>query len=61
MKGPLWQLRFDQLKITESAYWSIKDLKCSIKSLKNNKTHDPSGLMIEIFKAPVIGQQSSSC
>ena len=34
----------------------MKDLRCSIKTLKNNKTRDPSGLLIELFKAPVIGQ-----
>ena len=33
----------------------MKDLRCSIKTLKNNKTRDPSGLLIELFKAPVIG------
>ena len=30
----LWKLRFDTLKATQPANWSIKDLRCSIKSQK---------------------------
>ena len=55
-KVKLWQLRFDRLKATQSADWVIKDLRIAVKSLKNNKTRDPSGLLIELFKAPVVGK-----
>ena len=40
MKVLLWQLRFKQLKLTKSDNWTIKDLKCTLKSLKSNKTVD---------------------
>ena len=52
----LWKMRFDKLKATQSADWSMKDLRSTLKSLKNNKTRDPCGLLNELFKAPVIGR-----
>ena len=55
-KVALWKLRFSSLRSTKSANWGIKELRDTIKSLKNNKTRDPSGLLIELFKPPVIGQ-----
>ena len=51
----LWNLRFEQLKVTKSRNWNIKDLRCTLKSLKSNKTRDPSGFINELFKPPVIG------
>ena len=54
-KVKLWQLRFERLKETKSKSWSNKDLKTALKSLKTNKTRDPSGLTNELFKHPVIG------
>jgi hypothetical protein len=51
----LWQLRFQYLKVTKSDNWSIKDLRTTLKSLKSNKTRDPSGLLNELIKPPVIG------
>ena len=55
-KVGLWKLRSEKLKETQTPNWSIKDLRSAIKTLKNNKTRDPSGLLNELFKAPVIGQ-----
>ena len=55
-KMALWQLRFNLLRSSKSADWRIKELRNTIKSLKNNKTRDPSGLLVEILKPPVIGQ-----
>ena len=55
-KVVLWKLRFSRLRSAKSANWGIKELRGTIKSLKNNKTRDPSGLLIELFKPPVIGQ-----
>ena len=54
-KVKLWQLRYERVKSTVSPNWSIKQLRGAIKSLKNNKTRDPSGLLNELFKAPVMG------
>ena len=36
--------------------WHIKELRNAIKSLKSNKTRDPNGLLVELLKPPVIGQ-----
>ena len=54
-KVTLWQLRFERLKSTTSDDWSNKDLRTALKSLKSNKTRDPSGLINELFKPPTIG------
>ena len=51
----LWQLRYESLKRIVSPNWSIKELRRTLKSLKNNKTRDPSGLLNELFKSPLIG------
>ena len=59
-KVVLWQLRFEQLKRIKSDNWTIKDLKCTLKSLKSNKTRDTSGLINELFKPPVIGHDLES-
>ena len=55
-KVVLWKLRFKWLRSTKSRNWSIADLQGTLKSLKTNKTRDPSGLINELFKSPVIGQ-----
>ena len=52
----LWNLRFNQLKSEKSQDWQIKELRNAIKSMKSNKTRDPSGLLVELLKPPVIGQ-----
>ena len=49
-------MRFEYLKENKSEIWSIKHLRSTLKSLKSNKTRDPSGLINELFKPPVIGQ-----
>jgi hypothetical protein len=46
-------MRFSQLKVTSD--WSESDLIHTLKSLNNNKSCDPGGLINEIFKPPVIG------
>ena len=55
-KMALWQIRFSLLRSYKSADWRTKELRNTIKSLKNNKTRDPSGLLVELLKPPVIGQ-----
>ena len=54
-KISLWKLRFERLKSTKTESWTIVDLKKALKSLKTNKTRDPSGLINELFKFPTIG------
>ena len=48
-KVKLWKMRYEKLKLTRTDNWSIKDLESSLKSLKSNKTRDPSGLLNELF------------
>ena len=50
-----------EYKMTEctkkvSPDWTLKDLNLVLKKLKNNKSRDPTGLINEIFKPGVIGQ-----
>ena len=55
-KVRLWKLRSDRLKVKVTADWSVQELRTAIKLLKNNKSRDPSGLLNELFKYPVIGR-----
>ena len=55
-KIELWERRFDYLKKEVTKDWSEKELLSALKSLKNNKSRDPGGLINEIFKPPVIGR-----
>ena len=43
------------LPTNKSHKWSCVDLEKALKSLKNSKSRDPSGLINELFKPPVIG------
>ena len=52
-KIELWKMRFDYLKRNTISDWSASDLAGALKSLKNNKSRDPSGWINEIFKQPV--------
>ena len=49
-------MRFDYLKKNTTSDWSASDLAGALKSLKNNKSRDPSGWINEIFKQPVAGE-----
>merc|ERR1712126_227445 len=52
----LWELRYDYLKENKSKDWTVANLELALKSLKSNKTRDPSGYINELFKQPVIGR-----
>ena len=39
----------------KSKQWDIEDLDKALKDLKNNRSRDPEGLINEIFKKNVIG------
>ena len=48
-----------KLKLAEensSSPWNMNDLDNALKDLKNNKSRDPEGLINELFKKDVIGQ-----
>ena len=54
-KVMLWDLRFKMLKSSKSENWTLKQLDKALLSLKKNKTRDPGGLINELFKPPVMG------
>ena len=56
LKNTLWEERLNQIKNNISKCWQLCDLEKVIKSLKNNQTRDPHGMINELFKPGVIGQ-----
>ena len=40
----------------KSPPWKTKDIERAVKSLKNNKTMDPTGIINEVFKEDCAGQ-----
>ena len=56
LKSELWEWRLDELEGTKTKMWTIDDLNKVLKGLKSNKTRDPHGLINEIFKPGVIGE-----
>ena len=55
-KLELWEMRFSHLKTRSTDAWTKKELSVTLKTLKNNKSRDPAGLINEIFKPPVMGR-----
>ena len=51
----LFKMRLEEAKKNKSEDWTMKDLDDSLKALKNGKCRDPDGLVREIFKEEVIG------
>ena len=56
LKCELWELRKEKLKASKSKLWTLSDLEKVLKKLKTNKTRDPHGLINDIFKPGVKGQ-----
>ena len=56
LKNELWESRMKELIRIKSEEWSLADLMEVLKSLKNNKTMDPNGMINEIFKPGIIGE-----
>ena len=55
MQEELFFLRLDTAKKEKSAQWTIEDLNEILRGLKDGKCRDPDGLIREIFKEEVIG------
>ena len=55
LKSKLWQSRYQYLKHIKTPNWNMNNLDNVLKSLKNNKTQDPSGMINELFKQGCIG------
>ena len=56
LKTLLWKIRFSEIKKVKSPKWELSSLFEVLKGLKNNQSRDPSGLIHELFKPKVIGQ-----
>ena len=56
LKTELWDLRFQSLKSKEAVLWTLEDLEKATKSLKNNQSRDPNGMISEIFKSNLAGK-----
>ena len=57
LKTQLWQMRLELCSEVKTGKWTQKNLNDVLRSLKKNKTRDPLGLVNEIFKPKVIGEQ----
>ena len=56
LKTKLWNLRYEELKSIKSQPWQVINLNKAIKGLKINQSGDPSGIISELFKPGVLGQ-----
>ena len=57
LKTELWKCHLSNLKKKVTNPWTIVQLEKALKSLKNNQARDPMGLINELFKPGMIGQQ----
>ena len=55
LKEKLFKQRLRLCKLRKSPAWGAKDLKKVLKNLKTNKARDPKGLINDLFKPGVIG------
>ena len=52
----LFKLRLDSAKLQRTSPWKMSDLETALKSLKVGKCRDPEGILREIFKEGILGQ-----
>ena len=60
LQEELFKLRLESAKKKKTAPWNMKDLDLALRSLKRGKCRDPDGLLREIFKEGVIGEDLKS-
>ena len=56
LKSELWEIKLKELEAIKTENWTEKELDKVLKSLKNNKSRDPQGLVNEIFKPGILGE-----
>ena len=56
LKTELWESRHAYLKNIKTPPWNMNELEAVLKSLKNNISMDPLGMINEVFKAGCIGK-----
>ena len=57
LKNELWKYRLSSLKGKVTNPWTINNLEKALNSLKNNQARDPMGLINELFKPGILGEQ----
>ena len=57
LKNQLWIRRLCNLKQKVTHPWTIGNLNKVLKSLKNNQSRDPMGMINELFKPGIIGDE----
>ena len=60
LKTDLWEERLEQIKANVSQSRSLKDIDKVIRSLKNNQTRDPNGMINELLTIPDSSQMSGT-
>ena len=56
LKSELWDLKLEEMVATKTGLWTIEDLDRVLMALKANKTRDPHGVINELFKPGVLGE-----
>ena len=56
LKTTLWAERYKSIQNKKSKPWTISDIEKITKKLKNNQTRDPIGMVNELLKPGVMGQ-----
>ena len=59
LKNKLWDWRYSECLKFKTPLWSEGDIYKVLTKLKSNKTRDPLGMINELFKPGVIGQDLS--
>ena len=60
LKNQLWSLRLSNLKRKVTNPWTMDNLNRALKSLKNNQSRDLLGMINELFKPGIIGDDLKS-
>ena len=60
LKNELWVRRFEQCRKKTTNPWTIDNIDKAIKSLKNNQSRDPLGMINELFKSGIMGTELKS-
>ena len=60
IKSELWTLRLKQFRKKVTKPWTLAELDKALKSLKNNQSRDPLGMINELFKPGMIGNELKS-
>ena len=55
-KRRIFRMKLKLAEENSSSPWNMNDLDNALQDLKNNKSRDPEGLINELFKKDVIGQ-----